>query len=73
MPEPDAGKVAMPENRNCLARNSGCFSCVERCESQAITVAMGEGIKVDQDLCVGCGTCQYICPVTPKAVMLQKR
>jgi ferredoxin len=33
----------------------------------------GTGIRVDEKLCTGCGTCHYICPVTPKAVRMQPR
>jgi len=58
-------------NERCLARNCGCFACFERCEHQAITVVMGEGIRIDQARCIGCGACEYVCPVTPKAIEMQ--
>ena len=64
---------AVASNEQCLARNCGCFACFERCEPQAITVVMGEGIRIDETRCTGCGTCEYVCPVTPKAVRLQPR
>lgn len=73
VPTPDEDQVAVADNRHCLAKNSGCFSCVEQCEAQAILVVMGEGIRIDEKLCNGCGTCEYICPVSPKAVKLQVR
>jgi ferredoxin len=60
-------------NEHCLARNSGCFACFERCASQAILVVMGEGIRIDPALCNGCGGCEYVCPATPKAIRLQPR
>src|SRR6185369_5119474 len=66
-------QVAVAHNEHCLARNCGCFACVERCEPQAIMVVMGEGIRIDGALCTGCGTCEYVCPVNPKAVILQPR
>jgi MinD superfamily P-loop ATPase len=62
---------AVANNERCLARNCGCFACFERCEPQAIMVVMGEGIRIDKTKCTGCGTCEYVCPVTPKAVELQ--
>ena len=71
--EPRPDMTAMPFNERCLARNCGCFACVERCQSQAIMVVPGEGIRVDKTLCSGCGTCEYVCPVNPKAVILQPR
>lgn len=72
-PVPDKNMVAKADNRHCLAKNCGCFSCSERCEAQAILVVMGEGIRVIEALCTGCGTCEYVCPVTPKAVRMQAR
>ena len=73
--EPVSGgnTMARVDNGVCLAKSCGCFSCVERCDVQAITVVVGEGIRVDEALCTGCGTCHYICPMTPKAVKLQAR
>jgi ferredoxin len=73
VPVPSEDLVAVADNQECLAKNSGCFSCVERCEQQAILVVMGEGIRIDEKLCNGCGTCEYICPVSPKAVKLKAR
>jgi len=71
--EPRLEMVAAPFNERCLARNCGCFACAERCQSQAIMVIPGVGVRIDEALCNGCGTCEYVCPVTPKAVILQPR
>ena len=65
--------MAVAHNEHCLARNCGCFACVERCEPQAIMVVMGEGIRIDPSRCTGCGTCEYVCPVSPKAVIMAPR
>ena len=73
IPVPDGNALARVDNQLCLARKCGCFSCVERCESLAITVVMGEGIRIDEQLCSGCGTCEYVCPMTPKAVTIVPR
>ena len=70
-PRPDMSATSF--NDRCLARNCGCFACVERCPTQAIMVVPGEGIRIDETLCIGCGTCEYVCPVNPKAVILQPR
>jgi len=72
-PEPRPDMAATPFNERCLARNCGCFACVERCEPQAIMVVPGEGIRIDTERCTGCGTCEYVCPVVPKAVALVPR
>lgn len=69
----DMAKVAIPDNERCLARSCGCFACVERCEPQAIMVVPGEGIRIDATRCNGCGSCEYVCPVSPKAVRLAPR
>lgn len=65
--------VARADNRLCLAKNCGCFSCIENCEVQAISLVMGEGISIDAALCTGCGACQLICPLTPKALVMTAR
>ncbi len=64
------GRHAVAHNERCLAGNCGCFVCVERCEARAITVVIGEGIKIDPDACNGCGVCNHVCPVLPKAVTI---
>jgi len=71
--EPHPDMLATAFNERCLARNCGCFACVERCQAEAITVVSGEGIRIDENICTGCGTCEYVCPVNPKAVLLQSR
>jgi MinD superfamily P-loop ATPase len=65
--------AAVAHNDSCLAKNSGCFSCVERCEVGAISLIPGVGVRVNQQLCTGCGSCEYVCPVTPKAIRMQTR
>jgi MinD superfamily P-loop ATPase len=67
------GHVARADNGRCLAKNCGCFACVELCEAQAIQVVMGEGIRVDALRCTGCGSCEFVCPVTPRAILLAER
>ena len=73
VPTPHEELSAVARNDTCLARSSGCFACMERCESGAIKLIPGVGVRINQQLCNGCGTCEYICPVTPKAVRMQTR
>lgn len=70
-PGPDM--VAEPHNARCLAGNCGCFACVESCDHHAITVVQGEGVRVNAKKCTGCGTCEYVCPISPKAIVLTPR
>ncbi|MDD2899881.1 MAG: hypothetical protein PHI31_14350 [Desulfuromonadaceae bacterium] len=70
---PREDMVAVPHNEHCLAKNSGCFACMERCEQDAIKLTPGVGVRVNQILCNGCSICEYVCPVNPKAVRMQPR
>lgn len=73
VPAPRKELSAAAHNDTCLARNSGCFACMERCESGAIKLIPGVGVRINQQLCTGCGTCEYVCPVTPKGIRMQAR
>ena len=70
---PREDRVAVAHNEQCLAKNSGCFACMERCECDAIKLIPGVGIRINRQRCNGCGTCEYTCPVTPKAVKMRGR
>jgi len=65
--------VARVDNGHCMARNCGCFSCIERCDAGAISLVMGEGVRIDDALCTGCGDCYRICPLAPQALKLVPR
>lgn len=73
VPTPRDDRVAVADSGQCLGRSCGCFSCEESCEAEAVTVVMGEGVRIDAARCTGCGACEHVCPVTPKAVRLQPR
>ena len=70
---PRHDRVAVAHNETCLAGNSGCFACMERCEPGAIKLIPGAGVRINPQLCTGCGRCEYVCPVTPKAVRMKTR
>ena len=46
-----------------------CGACAEHCPTQAVTMIPYKGgltiPAIDTDLCVGCGACEFICPVRP--------
>jgi ferredoxin len=62
---------------NCVvyAENTACGSCSEHCPTQAVTmVPYREGLTLPEiipEICVGCGACEYACPVRPfKAIFV---
>lgn len=56
---------------NCVTVTDGtdCGACSEHCPTQAVSMQPYKGALripvIDQDLCVGCGGCEYICPTRP--------
>lgn len=64
------GKVVFVEE-NCIVYKKGtnCGACSEHCPTQAIAmVPYKDGLtipKVDANICVGCGGCEYVCPSKP--------
>lgn len=63
------GAARLTKNR-CLARE-GCSVCVERCPEGALTLILGRTIRVSEQKCTGCGNCEYVCPVEPKAICIE--
>lgn len=61
----------------CVVKTEGtsCGACSEHCPTQAVhMVPWKDGLtipEVDPDLCIGCGGCEFICPVRPnKAIVV---
>lgn len=56
---------------NCIVHTdeTNCGACSEHCPTQAVTmVPYKDGLTiphVNPDICVGCGGCEYVCPVRP--------
>ncbi len=70
------GKVRFVEH-NCIVYTdeTSCGSCSEHCPTQAVTMVPYKGEltipHVNTHICVGCGACEYACPVTPyKAIIV---
>ena len=60
------------EKEKCVVVTKGtdCAACSEHCPTKAVnTVPYGDNLrlpKVTPDLCIGCGACEYACPVRPE-------
>lgn len=64
------GRVVFVET-NCVVKvkEESCGACSEHCPTQAVSmVPYKNGLTIPQvnpDICVGCGGCEFICPVRP--------
>ena len=63
----------------CVVKTDGtdCAACAEHCPVQAIEmIPFGDPKNslyiphVHEDVCIGCGACEYICPVLPKKAIV---
>jgi len=65
------GEAQFDETK-CIVKVKGtdCAACSEHCPTKAVnTVPYGDNLrlpKVDRELCIGCGACEYACPVLPQ-------
>jgi len=70
------GFVKFVENK-CVVHTDGtnCGACAEHCPTQAVRmVPYKNGLTiphVEPCICVGCGGCEYICPVSPYAIFVE--
>lgn len=70
------------DRSKCLSWRPGnlyklCLVCYEHCPWGAIEIIIDNGQKrpvVNEEKCVGCGVCEFRCPVTPeKAIRVQRK
>ena len=60
----------------CVVKTKGtsCGACNEHCPTQAVHMVPWEKNltipEVDTELCIGCGGCEYICPVRPQRAIV---
>jgi ferredoxin len=64
------GKAKFVEAR-CIVKvnNTACGACAEVCPTSALyMIKYKKGLKIpeiDETICIGCGACEYSCPVRP--------
>jgi MauM/NapG family ferredoxin protein len=78
--EPQVLQLALPkrmatariETFSCLAwQGSFCTICSEQCPvPDAIVLEAGGKPRIVDEVCTGCGVCQYICPAPENAILL---
>lgn len=66
---------AVVDFERCLvySKDEKCFNCIRHCPSRAITTVKVTGVDgkekhvpaVNESKCLGCGACEYLCPVRP--------
>lgn len=59
------GRAVILEDR-CHNYTGGimCWTCYDRCPLRGTAVMLKDGIiPAITDVCVGCGVCEYVCPV----------
>ena len=67
--------TASVDRSMCIAWGAGraCMVCDEACPYNAIDASVSaEGVArpvVDERICVGCGMCEYVCPVEPRGAI----
>ena len=70
---PPVPMVAIIQGRHCLALESYCSVCIERCpEPGAMNIAQMIPMVVPE-ICTGCGICQQVCPAPENAVLMLPR
>lgn len=63
--------IASFHEERCIVKVNGkdCAACSEHCPTKAVeTVPFGDNLRlprVNDHLCIGCGACQFACPVKP--------
>lgn len=62
-PEAEKLGVAVIDEQECIAwKQGGCVKCVEACPYEAIELNQNDRPVVHEELCNGCGACEYACP-----------
>ncbi len=69
--------IARFVKKNCIVyvSNTDCGACAEHCPTTAVhMIPYKNDLRIPEvrpELCVGCGACEYACPVNPKAIHVE--
>lgn len=70
--------IAKLDLDKCVVKTKGtdCAACSEHCPTKAVdTIPYGNNLRlprVSEELCIGCGACEYACPVQPQKAITVK-
>lgn len=68
--------LAQLDVEQCIVKAKGtdCAACSEHCPTKAVdTIPYGANLRLPQvnnDLCIGCGACEFACPAQPKKAIV---
>jgi polyferredoxin len=58
-----------------VSKNKDCAACSEHCPTKAVHTVPYHGNlllpEVSDELCIGCGACEHVCPSSPKAIRVE--
>lgn len=72
VPFPDIGVARVQESR-CLAFNGSlCMICFDACPLKRSALRLHRARPViNEDVCTGCGQCEFLCPTPKKAILIE--
>ena len=64
--------TALWDEQTCVrTRGESCSLCVDQCPVGEFAIKLdGPKVVVKEDGCIGCGTCQKVCPTIPKSIVV---
>jgi formate hydrogenlyase subunit 6/NADH:ubiquinone oxidoreductase subunit I len=70
------GKTDLNKNECIVYKfNRDCGACAEHCPTKAVYMVPYKNIYgpvTNTDVCIGCGSCQNVCPVSPEKAIIVK-
>jgi ferredoxin len=63
------------DNCTVITQKTECCACSEHCPTKAVYTVIENNLRlpqVNEDICVGCGACEHVCPALPhKAIYVE--